>query len=119
MGKIYAGLGIVSKSDVVETDRAGLVGQWIGSTTKITDAKINQTRGGILFIDEAYALTPEDDSRDFGKEAVDCLLKRMEDYRDDLVVIVAGYEKPMQRFIDSNPGLKSRFKRYIHFERSP
>lgn len=116
MGKIYAGLGIVSKSDVVETDRTGLVGQWIGSTTKITDAKINQARGGILFIDEAYALTPEDDSRDFGKEAVDCLLKRMEDYRDDLVVIVAGYEKPMQRFIDSNPGLKSRFKRYIHFE---
>lgn len=116
IGKIYAGLGVVSKGNVVETDRMGLVSQWIGHTAKTTDAKINEARGGILFIDEAYGLTPEDDSKDFGKEAVECLLKRMEDYRDDLVVIVAGYKEPMDRFLKSNPGLQSRFNNHIQFE---
>lgn len=116
IGKIYASLGVVSKGNVVETDRAGLVGQYIGQTTRLTEAKIDEARGGILFIDEAYGLTPEDDGKDFGKEAVECLLKRMEDYRDDLVVIVAGYEQPMKRFLKSNPGLISRFNHYIQFE---
>lgn len=116
IGKIYASLGVVSKGNMVETDRTGLVGQYIGQTAKLTEEKIDQARGGILFIDEAYGLTPEDDSKDFGKEAVECLLKRMEDYRDDLVVIVAGYEQPMERFLKSNPGLLSRFNHYIRFE---
>lgn len=116
IGKIYASLGVVSRGNVVETDRTGLVGQWIGHTAPRTDAKIREAMGGILFIDEAYSLAPEDNDRDFGKEAIDCLLKRMEDHRDDLVVIVAGYEGPMQRFLESNPGLKSRFNNYIRFE---
>lgn len=116
IGKIYAGLGVVSKGNVVEVDRMALVGQWIGHTAKLTDARINEARGGVLFIDEAYGLIPEGDGNDFGKEAVECLLKRMEDYRDDLVVIVAGYTEPMERFLDSNPGLRSRFKNHIRFE---
>ena len=116
IGKIYAALGIVSRGNVVETDRTGLVSHWVGHTAKLTDAKINEARGGILFIDEAYALTPEDDRNDFGQEAVDCLLKRMEDYRDDFVVIAAGYEAPMQRFLKSNSGLISRFNHHIRFE---
>lgn len=116
IGKIYAGLGIVSKGNVVEVDRMALVGRWVGHTAKLTDEKINEARGGILFIDEAYGLTPDGDGNDFGREAVECLLKRMEDYRDDLVVIAAGYAEPMKRFLKSNYGLQSRFNTHIRFE---
>ncbi len=116
IGKIYHSLGIIQKPDVVETDRAGLVEGYIGQTALKTEKIIQQARGGILFIDEAYSLIPEDSARDFGPEAIDCLLKRMEDYRDELIVIAAGYEKPMERFLNSNDGLQSRFTHHIHFD---
>ena len=107
--------GIVSKGQLVETDRGGLVAGFIGHTAGKTTRKVKEALGGVLFIDEAYALIPEDSSRDFGPEAVATLIKLMEDNKDDLVVIVAGYEKEMRHFIDSNPGLKSRFTTYIDF----
>lgn len=115
LSKIFKALGIVSTGGFVETDRAGLVAGYIGQTALKTEEVINRARGGILFIDEAYALAPEDPARDFGAEAIDTLLKRMEDYRDDLVVVTAGYDEPMNRFLNSNPGLKSRFPTVIHF----
>ena len=114
LSKIFKALGIVSKGGFVEVDRAGLVAGYIGQTALKTEEVINRARGGILFIDEAYALASKD-SRDFGLEAIDTLLKRMEDYSDDLVVVVAGYDEPMNRFLNSNPGLKSRFPTVIHF----
>jgi len=115
VGKIYKELGILSKGHVVETDRLGLVGQYIGETAIKTDELISKARGGVLFIDEAYALTPKDSPRDTGAEAIATLLKRMEDYRDDFVVIAAGYQSEMERFVQSNPGLQSRFSTYFTF----
>lgn len=112
----YKKMGILKKGHTVEVDRSGLVGQYIGETAIKTQEKIHEAMGGVLFIDEAYALAKADNSRDFGQEAIDTLLKAMEDYRNEFVVIVAGYEKQMEKFINSNPGLKSRFSRIIKFE---
>lgn len=115
MAKIYKSLGVVSKGQLVETDRSGLVAGYMGQTALKTAQVIKKAKGGVLFIDEAYALSSEEGSNDYGKEAIDTLVKGMEDYRDDLVVIVAGYVDEMQKFIAMNPGLRSRFNKYIHF----
>ena len=115
LAKIYKQLGVVSKGHFIEVDRSGLVDHFSGGTAIKTTEVINRAIGGILFIDEAYALTNKKDVGDYGQEAVDTLLKRMEDDRDDLIVIVAGYTEPMRQFIESNPGLKSRFNKYINF----
>ena len=116
VGRIYKDLGVLKKGHTVETDRSGLVAKYMGQTALKTDTIIQKAMNGVLFIDEAYALVPEDGSgQDYGQEAISTLLKRMEDYRDSLVVIIAGYPDEMQRFIDSNPGLQSRFNRYISF----
>jgi SpoVK/Ycf46/Vps4 family AAA+-type ATPase len=114
IGKIYKTLGILEKGHMIETDRAGMVAGYMGQTAeKVTDV-VKQAMGGILFIDEAYSLVTESEG-DFGQEAINTLLKLMEDNRDNLVVIVAGYTEEMQDFINSNPGLRSRFNRYIQF----
>jgi SpoVK/Ycf46/Vps4 family AAA+-type ATPase len=115
VARIYKDLGILKKGHTVETDRAGLVGQYLGETAVKTNAVIDSALNGVLFIDEAYALVPENAGSDYGQEAISTLLKRMEDDRDKLVVIIAGYPNEMKRFIDSNPGLQSRFTRYINF----
>lgn len=115
IGRIFKTLGILSKGHVVEVARADLVGEYIGHTAPKTDKAIDDALHGILFIDEAYTLKPEGVGNDFGQEAIDCLLKRMEDDREKLVVIVAGYTDEMQKLINSNPGLKSRFNRYFYF----
>ena len=116
VGRIYKDLGVLKKGHTVETDRAGLCGEYVGKTGPKTDTVISKALDGVLFIDEAYSLVPEGGSgNDYGQEAISTILKRMEDYRDRLVVIVAGYKDEMQRFIDSNPGLQSRFNRYIDF----
>ena len=107
VGRIYKDLGVLKKGHTVETDRGGLVAKYMGQTALKTDTVIQQAINGVLFIDEAYALVPEgDNGQDYGQEAIATLLKRMEDYRDSLVVIIAGYKDEMQRFIDSNPGLQ-------------
>ena len=116
MAKIYKCLGVVSKGQLVETDRSGMVAGYMGQTALKTAQVIKKAKGGVLFIDEAYALSSEDGSNDYGKEAIDTLVKGMEDYRDDLVVIVAGYVDEMKKFIAMNPGLRSRFNKYINFE---
>jgi len=116
VGRIYKDLGVLKKGHTVETDRGGLVAKYMGQTALKTDTVIQQALDGVLFIDEAYSLVPEGGGgQDYGQEAISTLLKRMEDYRDRLVVIIAGYKDEMQRFIDSNPGLQSRFNRYIDF----
>lgn len=115
MGKIFKELGFLEQGHLVETDRAGMVADHIGGTSKKVDELVDSALNGVLFIDEAYALTPPGGTRDFGQEAIDVLLKRMEDYREKLVVIVAGYSDEMSEFIESNPGLKSRFNRYFTF----
>ena len=116
IGRIYKDLGVLKKGHTVETDRSGLVAKYLGQTALKTDTVVQHAIHGVLFIDEAYALVPEDgNGQDYGQEAISTLLKRMEDYRDSLVVIIAGYKNEMQRFIDSNPGLQSRFNRYIDF----
>lgn len=115
LAKIYKQLGLVSKGQFIEVDRSGLVDHFAGGTALKTTNVINRAIGGILFIDEAYTLTHNKDSGDYGQEAIDTLLKRMEDDRDDFIVIVAGYTDEMTEFIESNPGLKSRFNKYIYF----
>lgn len=115
VARIYKDLGVLKKGHLVETDRSGLIGQYVGQTAPRVNALCDSALGGVLFIDEAYALTQSHSSQDYGAEAVATLLKRMEDDRDSLVVIVAGYTNEMKRFIDSNPGLQSRFSRYINF----
>ena len=114
MARIYKTLGVLSKGHLVEVDRSGLVAGYVGQTAIKTQEVIEKAKGGVLFIDEAYALTDRG-GMDYGQEAVDTLLKAMEDFRDDLVVIVAGYIEPMEAFIHSNPGLESRFNRFLHF----
>lgn len=116
LGNIYKELGILKKGHCIETDRSGMVGEYIGHTAQKTDKLINSAIDGVLFIDEAYTLNPIDSANDFGQEGIDTLLKRMEDYRDRLIVIVAGYPEEMSRFINSNPGLESRFTKYFYFE---
>ncbi len=113
IAKIYEQIGVLSKGQLVEVDRSGLVAGYVGQTAIKTQEQIAKAKGGVLFIDEAYALAQKDDA--FGQEAIDTILKAMEDNRDDFVVIVAGYTGPMKKFIDSNPGLKSRFNKYIEF----
>ena len=114
MSRIYKSLGLLSKGHLVETDRSGLVAGYVGQTAIKTQEVIEKALGGVLFIDEAYALTNHGEN-DYGQEAVDTLLKAMEDHRDDLIVIVAGYTELMEKFVNSNPGLKSRFNRFMHF----
>lgn len=115
LAKIYHSIGILPKGQLVETDRAGLVGGYVGQTALKVKEKVQEALGGILFIDEAYTLFNDDSSNDFGQEAIDTLLKEMEDNRSQLIVIVAGYTTPMNRFLDSNPGLRSRFNKFIEF----
>lgn len=113
--RIYKSLGILSKGHLVEVDRSGLVAGYVGQTATKTAQVVEKALGGVLFIDEAYALNSKSEN-DFGQEAIDTLLKAMEDHRDDLVVIVAGYDGLMDNFIHSNPGLESRFNRFLHFD---
>ncbi|MCR4994458.1 MAG: AAA family ATPase [Bacteroidales bacterium] len=115
VARIYKDLGVLKSGHTVETDRSGLVAEYVGQTAIKTNAIVDSALNGVLFIDEAYALVPEQSGSDYGQEAISTLLKRMEDDRDRLVVIIAGYTNEMQRFIDSNPGLQSRFNRYINF----
>lgn len=115
LSKIYHGLGVLSKGHLVEVDRSGLVAGYMGQTGEKVMEVVEQAKGGVLFIDEAYALAAGKQSGDFGQEAIDILNKAMEDYRDDLIVIAAGYHDEMQEFLDANPGLRSRFNRTIEF----
>lgn len=116
LADIYKCLGVLETGQLIETDRSGLVAGYVGQTAEKVNAIANKAMGGILFIDEAYALTDSKMEGDFGQEAVDTLLKIMEDNRDKLIVIVAGYPEPMEEFLDSNPGLRSRFNKYISFK---
>jgi SpoVK/Ycf46/Vps4 family AAA+-type ATPase len=113
LAEIYRDIGVLSKGQLVEVDRSGLVAGYVGQTAIKTREKIEEAKGGILFIDEAYTLSRGEN--DFGQEAIDTVLKAMEDMRDDFIVIVAGYTELMEGFIDSNPGLESRFNKYIFF----
>ncbi len=115
LSKIYHEIGLLSKGHLIETDRSGLVGGYVGQTAIKTKGVIDEAMGGILFIDEAYSLASTSEN-DYGKEAIDTLLKAMEDNRDDFIVIVAGYPALMDRFLHSNPGLESRFNKFIYFD---
>ena len=116
LAQIYKAMGVLSKGQLVEVDRSGLVAGFVGQTAIKTGEAIQKALGGVLFIDEAYALASQDNPNDFGREAIETLLKGMEDHRADLVVIVAGYTELMDRFIHANPGLESRFNKYFYFE---
>ncbi len=116
LAKIYHAIGVLSKGQLVEVDRSGLVAGFVGQTAIKTREVIDKALGGVLFIDEAYALVSHDNPNDFGQEAIETLLKGMEDHRHDLIVIVAGYTELMERFIHANPGLESRFNKYFYFE---
>ena len=116
MARIYHSLDILSKGQLVEVDRSGLVAGYVGQTALKTQEAVQKALGGVLFIDEAYALVNQDSANDFGREAIEVLLKNMEDHRDDLIVIVAGYTDLMEKFIHANPGLESRFNKYFYFE---
>jgi Holliday junction resolvasome RuvABC ATP-dependent DNA helicase subunit len=117
IGEIYKSLGVISKGHLIEADRAKLVAAYVGQTAIKTTEVVNNALGGVLFIDEAYTLAPADaHGNDFGQEAIDTLLKLMEDHRNELVVIVAGYPEEMGRFVASNPGLQSRFNKYLSFD---
>jgi len=113
---IYRAIGVLPKGQLVEVDRSGLVAGYVGQTAIQTQKVIQSAMGGILFIDEAYALASAPGTNDFGQEAIDTILKAMEDHRKELVVIVAGYTNLMMKFINSNPGLESRFNKYIYFD---
>ncbi|WP_157875936.1 AAA family ATPase, partial [Streptacidiphilus griseoplanus] len=115
-GRLLAALGLLASGHLVEADRSALVGEYVGHTAPRTTAVFRQALGGVLFIDEAYALVPVGQSNDFGHEAISTLVKLMEDHRDDVVVIAAGYPEDMERLIDSNPGLASRFTRTLSFD---
>ncbi len=118
LAEMYGSIGLLEKGHLVEVDRAGLVGEFVGHTASKTNRAVKKALDGVLFIDEAYALTPQGAMRasnDFGNEAVETLLKRMEDHRQRLVVVVAGYPALMESFLESNPGLRSRFAREIEF----
>ena len=115
LADIYRELGLLPTGQLVEVDRSGLVGGYVGQTAIKTSEVIDQAMGGVLFIDEAYTLTANKGQNDFGQEAVDTILKAMEDYRDQMIVIVAGYTELMKEFLETNPGLKSRFNYFIEF----
>ncbi|MDD4563169.1 MAG: AAA family ATPase, partial [Syntrophomonadaceae bacterium] len=114
LGRIFNEIGILSKGHLLEVERADLVGEYIGHTAQKTREILKRAMGGIVFIDEAYSLA-QGGERDFGKEAITTLVKAMEDYRDNLVVILAGYSQEIDRFLKSNPGLRSRFPIHIDF----
>ena len=116
LARIYHAIGVLSKGQLVVVDRAGLVAGFVGQTATKTGEAVQKALGGVLFIDEAYALSNHDSPNDFGQEAIETLLKGMEDHREDLVVIVAGYTDLMEGFLHSNPGLESRFNKYFYFE---
>lgn len=116
IARIYKELGILEKGHMIETDRAGLVSGYMGQTAEKVSQVCEKAMGGVLFIDEAYTLAKDSHEADFGQEAIETLLKIMEDKRDSFVVIVAGYTNEMEHFLDSNPGLRSRFSKYIEFE---
>ncbi|HHS89318.1 MAG TPA: AAA family ATPase, partial [Rhodobacteraceae bacterium] len=115
IGEIYRDLGILKKGHFVETDGRGLIAEYVGQTAEKTRAVVKEALDGVLFIDEAYALIGKDSGWDYGHEAVATLIKMMEDNRDRLVVIIAGYTDEMERLLSSNPGMKSRFKTRIEF----
>jgi len=116
LARLYRSIGVLETDKMLEVDRSGLVAGYVGQTALKTMEAVKKAQGGILFVDEAYSLVPDGSGNDFGQEAISTILKAMEDMREDLVVIVAGYPEPMERFISSNPGLESRFGKYFNFE---